>query len=513
MLLSLIWVPLGGGILCLILERFVKKSSPVISLLTLGWGLAAAIYLWSTLSAQPVLNGVFPLSLKYDWIKSFGITFSLAVDGISILFVVLNFFIGIITTFASINTIREQTGFFYFNLLWTIAFMNGVFLAVDLFLFYVFWELMLVPIFLIIILWGHEKRRTAAMKFFLYSQAGSFLMLLSIIAIVIINGRATGGYSFSYSDLLAGAGYFKKQWVLMMGFFIAFTIKMGIVPFHGWLPDAYTQAPLPGTLLLASLMSKTGAYGLLRFVIPLFTVADFYMMVAVLIISVLTIYYGAFAAFGQVDIKRFISYTSISHMGYILLGVFVMNAISLQGTILLVLSHAITTGALFLIAGSLYAEVKTRDMNLMGRFWSSAPRMGGFTLVFALAAMGLPGTGNFIGEFLILTGTFRISIPIAAITAGAMILSVVYALWMIQKIFQGDQSQITECQDLSKWGILLNILLVGIILWIGIYPSIFVKTSAPSLSNLRNISMAGARGSSVHNVLFVIGRESDELKH
>ena len=371
-----------------------------------------AVYLWSRHAGRAgLINGPWLADMKLPWIPQLGASIHLAMDGLSLVLVGLTVFLGIMSVLCSWTEIRDRAGFFHFNLLWTLSGILGVFLALDLFLFYFFWELMLVPMYFLISIWGHENREYASYKFFIFTQAGGLLMLLSILGLYFIHGRDTGVYTFDYTLLLGTSMSPAAAFWLMLGFFVAFAVKLPAIPIHTWLPDAHTEAPTAGSVILAGLLLKTGAYGLLRFVLPLFPDASATMALAAMVIAVTGIIYGAVLAFGQNDLKRLVAYTSVSHMGFVLLGIFAGNLISLSGAVMQMVAHGVSTGALFILVGMIQERIHTRDMDRMGGLWSLVPRLSAVGLVFALASLGLPGFGNFVGEFLVLSGSYRAGIP------------------------------------------------------------------------------------------------------
>ena len=375
-------------------------------------------------------------------------------------------------------------GFFHFNLLFCLTGVIGVFLALDLFLFYFFWEMMLIPMYFIIALWGHERRFFGAVKFFIFTHAGGLLMLAAIISLVFLNGAQTGRYSFDYPDLLHTSLPASIELALFLAFAAAFLVKLPALPFHSWLPDAHTEAPTGGSIILAGLLLKTGAYGMMRFAVPFFPGAADSCAPAGMVLAVAGIIYGAVLAFAQTDLKRLIAYTSISHMGFVLLGIFAWNGLALQGVMLQIVCHGLSTGALFLLAGVLEERTGTREMSRMGGLWRTAPRMGGVGLFFALASLALPGLGNFIAEFLILLGTYSESVTFTAIAASGMAAAVIYALSFVSRTFFGGLREGAHVDDLSTREMAPFALLVLLILWIGIYPQTLVNSTRTSLDTL-----------------------------
>jgi NADH-quinone oxidoreductase subunit M len=354
----------------------------------------------------------------------------------------------------------------------------------DLFLFFFFWEVMLIPMYFLIIIWGHENSRYAAYKFFIFTQASGLLMLVAILGLYFASGSQTGVYSFDYFELLgADLSPGISMW-LMLGFLAAFAVKLPVVPFHTWLPDAHSQAPTAGSLILAGLLLKTGAYGLLRFIIPLFREQAITIAPWAMALGVLGIIYGAILAFSQTDLKRLVAYTSVSHMGFIMLGVFSFNELAAQGVVMQMITHGISTGALFILAGFIYERIHTRDITNMGGFWKSMPFLGACALVFAMASLGLPGLGNFVAEFLTLVGAWQATHKLTIIATIGLVAATIYSLRILQKVFYGQQSGSVSLVDLSLRERLVMVLLVVSIIWLGLFPQPVLNTTQPAVKTI-----------------------------
>ncbi len=499
-LIWLILVPLMGGVVAWLSERLDPVLPRWIALIALflTFGLAFGICVHSPgisgLSGGTG-NGVWLAEFDNEWIPQAGISFHLAMDGLSLLLVLLSAFLGIASVAASWKEIHYRTGFFHLQLMLVLAGINGVFLAMDLFVFYFFWELMLVPMYFLIDIWGHEQRHYAAVKFFVFTQLSGLLMLVAILGLYFTHGASTGSYTFDYMQLLRSPVKGDASLWLMLGFFIAFAVKLPALGVHTWLPDAHTEAPTAGSVILAGLLLKTGAYGLLRFVIPLFPDASRDFAPAAMVLAVLGILYGAAMAFAQTDLKRLVAYSSVSHMGFVLLGIYAGNMLSLQGAVMQMLCHGVSTGALFVIVGALQERIHTRDMGVMGGLWSTLPRMGAVTLFFALASLGLPGLGNFVGEFLVLLGAYKVNYVITAIAALGFVAVVIYSLWIIQSVFQGQErtpaAQRPRLHDFGFREMAVMGVMMFALVWMGLYPQPVFDIAKRPLESIR-LSVAAA---------------------
>lgn len=426
-------------------------------------------------------SAVWIADYKKAWIPAFGIRFHLALDGLSLLMLLLTFFLGILAILTSWNEIQYRVGFYHFNLLWVLAGIVGVFLTMDLFLFYFFWEVMIIPMYFLIGIWGHENRRYAAYKFFIFTQASGLLMLLAILALYFVHAGTTGNYTFDYFEWMnTPVAPSMARWI-MLGFLAAFIVKLPVVPFHTWLPDAHSEAPTAGSLILAGLLLKTGAYGLIRFIVPLFPEASASIAPPAMLLGVVGILYGALLAFSQTDLKRLVAYTSVSHMGFVILGVFAFNETAMQGVVMQMITHGISTGALFILAGSIYERVHTRDIAQMGGFWVRMPFMGTIALVFVMASLGLPGLGNFVAEFLTLIGAWQAHPVLTVFAAIGLIGATIYSLRIMQKVFYEQEKKDHALVDLSLREKFILVPMVVVIVWLGVFPQPVLHTSRTSV--------------------------------
>ena len=482
MILAVVLLLLAAGVLAWASERFVGTQAPrVVSVLAFGVGLAWAVGEWL---AGPDSSGLFAAQ-HLDWIPRFGISVALSLDGLSLLMVALTMFLGIIAVVSSWDEIESGHGFFQFNILWVMAGVVGVFTAMDLFLFFFFWEVMLIPMYFLIAIWGHENKGYASMKFFLFTQISGLLMLLAILALVFVHYRASGEITFSYEKLLgADIDPAIATW-LMLGFFAAFATKLPSVPVHTWLPDAHTQAPTAGSVILAGILLKTGAYGLIRIAVPLFPEASVDFSFWAMLLGAVSILYGGFMAFSQSDFKRLVAYSSIAHMGFILIGVYAFNEVGMQGAIVTMVAHGFSTAALFMMAGALQHRLHTREMSRMGGLWVHAPRMGAMTLFFVVASVGMPGLGNFVGEFLALLGAFGKNVPLAVAATVGIVVAAVYGLYLMQRSFQGTPNpDVAAMADFGARDMSVMILMAVALVWVGVYPQPVLDLAGATIATL-----------------------------
>jgi len=422
--------------------------------------------------------------VQYEWIPRFGISFLFALDGLSLIMVSLTVFLGFVAVISSWDEVPQRSGFFQFNLLWTLAGVVGVFTSLDLFLFFFFWEVMLIPMYLLIAIWGHENKAYASMKFFLFTQISGLLMLISILALVLTHQQQSGEITFNYFELLGHNLPLELAYWLMWGFFIAFVVKLPGFPFHPWLPDAHTQAPTAASVLLAGILLKTGAYGLIRFTVPLFPEAGLEIANFAMTLGAVSIIYGALMAFSQSDFKRLVAYSSVSHMGFVLVGIYAWNEIALQGAVMQMVAHGFSTAALFMTAGALQHRLHTRDMRQMGGLWHDMPRMGAIALFFIVASLGMPGLGNFVGEFLVLLGAFKVNVIVTVMAALGLITGAIYSLIAMQQVFLGERKPNRDLKDFGGREIAAMVpMMIGLI-WLGVYPQTLLDIVDPVLSSL-----------------------------
>lgn len=481
------FLPLIGVAAILLLKPLRQESDTAIRRIAMATSvitfLGTIIILLAFNPSDPGLQ----LVDRFNWIPSWGISYYMGVDGLSILFVMLTSFIMMLSVYASFSAITTQVkGYYIFMLLLEIG-MLGVFLAQDLFLFYVFWEFTLIPMYFLIGIWGGERRVYASIKFFLYTMAGSLLMLLAILYM------GTTNQTFALPELIEGRAAFANfQNILFIGFFIAFAIKVPVFPFHSWLPDAHTEAPTAGSIILAGVLLKMGTYGFTRFNLPLFPEAANTFAPFIAILAIIGIIYGALVSFPQKDVKKLVAYSSISHLGFVTLGIFALNNAGIQGGILQGVNHGISTGALFFMVGVLYEQRHTRKMSEYGGVWKVMPVFTILSLIIVLSSMGLPGLNGFVGEFTILLGSMGSDaltpqpwIYTAFATSG-VILAAVYLLWMFQNVFMGplDNKENLSLRDVNRRELVIMLAFILFIFWIGIAPSGYfalIDTSVASL--------------------------------
>lgn len=496
----LILIPFIGALVCWQCERFGTHIPSWIALITMGLTLTLSLLLWRyggyTLA---IVQGLPQWQVEYisPWITRFGINIHLALDGLSLLMVVLTGLLGMLAILCSWKEIQRYQGFFHINLLWILGSVIGVFLAIDMFLFFFFWEMILVPMYFLIALWGHKGFNgntciAAATKFFIYTQASSLMMLVAILGLVLAHYNATSVWTFNYEDLLCTQMSKRIEYLLMMGFFLAFAVKMPVVPLHGWLPDAHSQAPTAGSVDLAGILLKIAAYGMLRFCLPLFPHASHQFAPIAMWLGVIGIFYGALMAFSQTDIKRLIAYTSVSHMGFVLIAIYSGSQLAYQGAVVQMIAHGLSAAGLFIICGQLYERLHTRNMRQMGGLWGQLSFIPALSLFFALATLGMPGTGNFVGEITILFGSFSMVPIITVISTFGLIFASVYSLIMMQRVYYGPAKSNEPLPGMTLRERLIILLLVVLLVLLGFFPQLIMDTSAPAMINIQDWFAANA---------------------
>jgi len=459
----------------------------------LAFGISAATFLVSL-----GLYGGFRLDMpgiqfteRTPWIAWLGVEYHVGVDGISLLLILLTTFLTAVAVLSSYAAVTTSVKEYMICMLLLETGMLGVFVALDLVLFYVFWEGMLIPMYFLIGLWGGPRRIYATVKFFLYTMAGSVLMLVAILWLYFLNHSATGVYTFDLLQLYRLPVPLGVQTWLFLAFAVAFAIKVPMFPFHTWLPLAHVEAPTAGSVILAAILLKMGTYGYLRFALPLFPNAALAWTPVILVLAVVGILYGALVAWVQPDVKKLVAYSSVSHLGFVMLGLFALNEEGLSGSVLQMLNHGISTGALFLLVGVLYERRHTRLIADFGGLMKVVPGFGTVFLVVMLSSVGLPGTNGFVGEFLVLLGAFKTQPVFAVVAASGVILSAVYMLTMFQRVMFGPvtHAENQTLRDLRprEWAIFAPILVL--IFWLGVYPAPILDRMQPALRQTLQLTL------------------------
>jgi len=489
MLTYLLFTPVIGSIILLFFKesqaKLIKWFGLAVSIIT--FILSIIIYAGFNSSSPN-----FQFVEQVIWIKSLNISYHVGIDGISLLLLLLTTFITPLTLISSWKSITKKVKMFTFFMLFLEAGMIGVFISLDVFLFYVFWEVMLIPMYFIIGIWGGKRRIYASVKFFIFTMAGSLLMLIAIIWLTVY-ASSTLGYFTSNLIVLYKVGpkipYHIQQY-LFLAFFISFAIKVPIFPLHTWLPDAHVEAPTAGSVILAGVLLKMGIYGMLRFSLPLFPQSSVHFAPYISVLAIIGIIYGALVAMVQTDIKKLVAYSSVAHLGFVVLGVFAFTVESMQGSVIQMINHGLSTGALFLLVGFLYERTHTREISYYGGIAKLAPIYVTFLMITSLSSIGLPGLNGFIGEFLILIGTFQSQVLnswwFAIFAATGVIFAAVYLLWMYERVVFGEvkNPELEKLTDLNKREILVLVPIIIFIVWIGVYPSTFLHISDATTTNL-----------------------------
>ena len=492
-----IFLPLVGAIIIAV-GAFISKGldASIIKWVALVVALAtflASLWLYTQFKDEfdESTHGM-QLIQKKDWVKELGISYHVGVDGISLWLVLLTTFMTPLCVLAAWNSIEKGISGFMISLLALETSMIGVFCALDLFLFFVFWEAMLIPMYFLIGIWGGQQRIYATIKFVLYTMVGSALMLVGILYLYSQNDN-----SFDLLTLYDKAGALPHQKLLFLAFFIAFAIKVPLFPFHTWLPDAHVEAPTVGSVILAGVLLKMGTYGILRFCLPLFPEGAAHYTPLVATLSVIGIIYGALVAMVQPDLKKLVAYSSVSHLGLVVLGLFALNSQGVQGGILQMLNHGLSTGALFLLVGMIYERRHTRMIADFGGLSKQMPIFATIFLLVTLSSIGLPGLNGFVGEFMVLLGSFiseSFSIVYAILATTGVILAAIYMLWMFQRVMFGtlDNPKNQDLKDLSLREIVVLVPIVVLIVWIGVYPKPFLSRMEKSVNHVLTQSKSTA---------------------
>ena len=467
----IIFLPLVGGFLALatgsrwpLLCRWISLTTTLLEL-----SLVSSL-LFLGLQSQAGPTGVWLLTEDYPWITSLGVRYSLGLDGLSLLLLLLTAFINVLCILISWRAITTKIGSFHFFLLFLEASVMGLFMATDLLLFYLFWEIQIIPMFFLVGIWGHERRVYAAVKFVLFTLCGSLLMLIALVALYVFHGQQTGVYTFAFVQLMHTQFSFSTEILLYAAFMLAFAIKIPLVPLHIWLPDAHTQAPTAGSLDLAGLLLKTGFYGFFRFAFPLFPLAAKASIPVLIALGLGGMFYTSWIALAQTDIKRLVAYSSIGHMGLMVVGIAVWNLLSMSGSLLQMVNHGLSTSALFIMVGMIGERIDSRDFADLGGLWGKMPVFSVFFLFFALASMGLPGLNNFVGEILMLVGIFQARPLIGILSFGGLVFTVIYILRMVKDTLFGEPKKEHVWVDVNAREVVILVIMALPILFIGLHP-------------------------------------------
>jgi NADH-quinone oxidoreductase subunit M len=487
----LIFLPLLGIGILVIMNRKQHKGLKVATLIISVVEFLVSLPLWFNFNSQ---TAAMQFVERREWLPTYGISYYVGIDGFSLLLIMLTTFLTPLCVLATWDDIQHRVKEFMVCLLALMSGMIGVFVSLDLFLFYVFWEVMLIPMYLLIGVWGNPARRVyAAIKFFLFTMFGSLLMLVAILVLYFHYGKTTGTYTFDLLKMYGAAIPFNMQFWMFLAFGLAFAIKVPMFPFHTWLPDAHTEAPTVGSVILAAVLLKMGTYGFLRFNMPMFPEAAHYFVPLFSILAVIGIVYGALVSMMQKDLKRLIAFSSVSHLGFVMLGLFTFTMPGVQGGIIQMINHGLSTGALFLIVGVIYERRHTRMIAEFGGLCTPMPIYAIIFMIVTLSSIGLPGLNGFVGEFLILLGAFQSNKIYAIIAATGVIFAACYMLWMFQRVVFGQvtNEKNKDLKDLSWREIAIFAPLILFIVWIGVYPSTFLdKTKASTENFLANMAKA-----------------------
>lgn len=501
LLTTLLILPMVAGLVVLLVpqEKLVRPVALVLSVVQFALSLKLVFGFDKSTSALQFVE-------RSEWIPHYGISYFLGIDGISLWLVVLTTFLVPLIILGSWSSIVHRVKTFHFSLFLLQTAMLGTFFSMDLVLFYVFWELSLIPMYLMIGIWGGPRKIYAAIKFFIYTMFGSVLMLLAMITLMFMAKEQFGQITASVLDIynlqipFISGTLFSPQSLMFFAFALAFAIKVPMFPVHTWLPDAHTEAPTPGSVILAGVMLKMGTYGFLRFALPIFPDATEYWAWLFLFLGAIGIVYGALVAMVQPDIKKLVAYSSVSHMGYVVLGMFALNSYGVSGSLYQMLNHGISTGALFLLVGMIYDRTHSREIKKYGGLASALPLFSIAFFIVTLSSIAVPGTNGFIGEYLILMGTFLTNKAVGIVAVTGVIFGAAYMLWMYKRVFFGKPGELVaasvegaeipegasrhKLEDLNQRELFLVCILVFMIFWMGIFPNHFLDYTKKSVDNL-----------------------------
>lgn len=489
LLTYLLAVPIIGSLLLLFINKEKAQTIKYVGLIVslIAFIISLIIYFdFNDLSSE------FQFVHKVNWISGLNISYHVGIDGLSMLLILLTTFLTPLTLISSWSSIKNKIKEFTFFMLFLELGMLGVFVSLDMFLFYVFWEAMLIPMYFIIGIWGGERRIYASIKFFIYTMTGSLLMLVAIIWLCVYSADLLGGFTTNLLDLYKTGPTIDTtiQGFLFLAFALSFAIKVPLFPFHTWLPDAHVEAPTAGSVILAGVLLKMGTYGFMRFNLPLFPQASIDYAGLISVLAVIGIIYGALVAMVQTDMKKLVAYSSVSHLGFVMLGIFALNQESVQGAVIQMINHGLSTGALFLLVGMIYERTHTRKIADYGGIAKIVPYFSFALLFTSLSSIGLPGLNGFVGEFLILTGAFKSTVLASwwftIFAATGVIFAAVYLLWMYKKVAFGEVTnpEMNSVTDLNSREKLVLIPIFVFIVWIGVYPTTFLKVSDKTSENI-----------------------------
>jgi len=489
LLTYLLFTPLLGAVILLFFKEEQKNLIRWFAVAVSTVTFLISILIFSKFDSS---LSTFQFTEKIQWIKSLNISYSVGIDGISMLLILLTTFITPLTLVSSWSSIKEKVKLFTFFMLLLEFAMLGVFVSLDLFLFYIFWEAMLIPMYFIIGIWGGERRIYASVKFFIFTMAGSLLMLVAIIWLTVYASSQLGHFTSDIVELYSIGPTIpvQIQRYMFLAFFISFAIKVPLFPLHTWLPDAHVEAPTAGSVILAGVLLKMGTYGLLRFNLPLFPQSTVYFAPYVSVLAVIGIIYGALVAMIQKDMKKLVAYSSVSHLGFVVLGIFALTPEAVQGAVIQMINHGLSTGALFLLVGVIYERTHTREIAYYGGIAKLVPIYATILMIVSLSSIGLPGLNGFIGEFLILLGSFKSQVLnsywFVIFGATGVIFAAVYLLWMYERVVWGKVTnpKLEGLKDMNTRELVVLIPILIFIVWIGVYPSTFLNVSASATQSI-----------------------------